>query len=135
MTFKPGNKKLPTSGRKAGTPNKVTTELKDFLLSQGLDPALELTKLIEELEAPKRADILVKILEFIYPRRKAVEGVTEVTVTAVPAKEISEDEHALRILKIRAERFGDSDQLTIGRIKELARLRETSNKKDGSDVS
>lgn len=77
--FKPGDKKPENSGRKPGSLNKRTLnilelfESKNFcpgesLIDQLTDPDIE-----EKLNPKELADIKLKLMEFKFPRRKAVE--------------------------------------------------------------
>lgn len=60
-------------GRKKGTPNRRTQELKDLFESINFNVPEEIRKILNELEPEKKADILIKLLEYIYPKRKAVD--------------------------------------------------------------
>lgn len=71
MAFEPGHKK--TGGRKKGTPNKKSQHLKCQLESLKFDPVMKLVEVIPGLPPDKQATILVQLLLFLYPRRKAVE--------------------------------------------------------------
>jgi hypothetical protein len=64
---------LKTGGRKKGTPNKSSAFLLDALLQHGIDPITELAGLLPKLELEKRADILVSLMSYFYPKRKAIE--------------------------------------------------------------
>lgn len=93
---KPGSPK--TGGRQKGTPNKNKQEFVELLqeaaeavaarsqnpevkklAKQGLNPLLEITEIYFELKAlgiasvGPRTDILLKTLEYSYPKKKAVE--------------------------------------------------------------
>lgn len=71
MTFQRGRSK--TGGRKTGTPNKSSHLLEIELKEYGLSPVSELVKLLPKLAESKRADILIRLLDFIYPKRKSIE--------------------------------------------------------------
>lgn len=60
-------------GRAKGTPNKKSQVLAAILESKGVDPAGDLIKLLPQLEPEKRADIYLKLFEYIYPKLKAIE--------------------------------------------------------------
>jgi len=79
-------KRQKYGGRKKGTPNKKTLLLQDQLEEKGLDPVAGLKACLEELEAivayeaedqinlvNSKARIYIEILQYIYPKRKAVE--------------------------------------------------------------
>lgn len=88
--FKPGQPKPANSGRKAGTPNKSTQEMLAVFEEFRYDPARALCELLPELEPSQQAMVHLKLMEFKYPKRKAVEvtgadgGAIEVT-PVVPA--------------------------------------------------
>lgn len=76
--FQPGQKK--TGGRKPGTPNKRTQVLSETLAQLGLDVPRELVRCLRikragalALTVKERADILLQLMNYLYPKRKAVE--------------------------------------------------------------
>lgn len=85
---KPGSPK--TGGRQKGTPNANKQEFRDLLAEaarncghergkKGFDPLIKLAEIYFEFEelgvatAPARVEILLKTLEYSYPKKKAVE--------------------------------------------------------------
>lgn len=62
-----------TGGRQKGTPNNRTLALSDTLESLGFDPLPKLVELLPNLTPEKQADVLLKLMEFIYPKRKAID--------------------------------------------------------------
>lgn len=63
-----------TGGREAGTPNKITKELKT-LLKDLLARELEtLEETLDKLEPRERLEILVKLLPFVMPKAEKPEG-------------------------------------------------------------
>jgi hypothetical protein len=62
-----------TGGRKKGIPNKRTLLLREALDSFGCDVPQRIVALLPDLSAEKQADILVELLKYLYPTRKAVE--------------------------------------------------------------
>ena len=66
-----------TGGRKKGTPNKKTEDFFSVLESIELNLVDEVYKILPELSPEKRADVLVKLMEFAYPKRKALEAKAE----------------------------------------------------------
>lgn len=71
--FKLGEPRPPNAGRKKGTPNKATLSLQQVLESHGVNPADKLLDLLPQLEPAKQADVHLRLMEFIYPKRKALE--------------------------------------------------------------
>ncbi|MBO9665929.1 MAG: hypothetical protein J7501_03880 [Bdellovibrio sp.] len=95
------DKREKTGGRVAGTPNKRTLVLADLLEEHGHDPALELVKVSQEcdiryqeavaqaeeggkLVSPGvgfwlelKADVNRDLMQYLFPKRKAVEIKTE----------------------------------------------------------
>jgi hypothetical protein len=62
-----------TGGRKKGTPNRKTQELEEVLRKNKLDVVGELKALMPKVSPEKQADILLSLMNYIYPKRKAVE--------------------------------------------------------------
>jgi|SRR6185437_457708 len=95
--FKPGDPRPPNSGRKKGKPNKKTEALHELLLASGLEPVENLKRLLPTLEPEKQADVYLKLLEFIYPKRKAV----EITIEDIP-DEVFEKEAERRLKLVQS---------------------------------
>jgi hypothetical protein len=81
MTGPIGTKKTKTGGRKKGTPNRRTAEFHEALQDLNLDVPLKLAELLPSLEPAKQADLCVQLLPYLYPRRKALEMNSSVSVT------------------------------------------------------
>lgn len=62
-----------TGGRKKGTPNKRTLHLFENLNSVGLDVISKLSEILPQLPIEKQADVLLELMPYIYPKRKAIE--------------------------------------------------------------
>lgn len=71
--FQPGQKKPINSGRKRGTPNKKSQILTEALRYHGIDIPQQLSETLPQLTPDKRADVLLSLMQFIYPKKKAVE--------------------------------------------------------------
>lgn len=72
--FKPGDPKPVTSGRQKGAPNKKTQLLAEIFEAFDMCVPEQLIKAINQLEDPKdKADVLLKLLEFLYPKRRPVD--------------------------------------------------------------
>jgi len=71
--FQPGQSKPSGSGRKRGTSNKKTMNLEATLESYGIDLVGQIAELLPQLAVDKRADVLLNLIGYIYPKRKAVE--------------------------------------------------------------
>lgn len=67
--FQPGQPKPAGSGRKPGTPNRATQQLREILEAEGLDPAKKLAQLLPSLEPEKQADVCLALLKYLYPTR------------------------------------------------------------------
>jgi hypothetical protein len=65
-----GNK---TGGRKEGTPNKATIEMRSILKTALSEQIKELPKLIEGLSPKEKADIIIKLLPYIVPKLNPIE--------------------------------------------------------------
>jgi len=70
-------KRNKTGGRKIGTPNKKTGELKEKLKDIVLGELADIPKLIQQLDPRQRLDVIIKLLPFITPRITPVEEYVE----------------------------------------------------------
>ena len=82
-----------TGGRKKGSPNKRTQSLIEKLEAANYCPVEDLLNIIrtEQLEPMDRANIDMKLMEYLYPKRKAVE-ITEHNQFDGPLKFVVQDE-------------------------------------------
>lgn len=55
-------------GRQAGTPNKLTKEMRTALKNLVFDELIELPKLLDTLDAQTRLGVLIKLLPFVLPK-------------------------------------------------------------------
>lgn len=62
-----------TGGRKKGTLNKKTVFLRDVLESKNINLLDEVLAILPELDARKRVDILIKLMEYVYTKPKYTE--------------------------------------------------------------
>src|SRR2546430_1647734 len=72
---KPGNPKK--GGRKKGGPHKRTYDFESALEARGVNLVDALVNTLPELDAFGRANTLLKLMEFVYPKRKAIEHFVE----------------------------------------------------------
>lgn len=82
MAFQPGAPKI--GGRKKGTPNKKTAQLLPLfeqLKANNFDPVKRLLELYPVLEPSEQASLLLKLMDFIFPKKRSVE------TTEKPSKE------------------------------------------------
>jgi hypothetical protein len=81
MVFKPGMKKVPGSGRKKGTPDKIKKEVKDKVEASGYDPIeamIEIGRIAtEEKDYVLSLAAAKELAQYIYPKRKSVEHTTD----------------------------------------------------------
>lgn len=66
-----------SGGRKRGTPNHRTTELSEFLESIRFSVPEKLGEILPKLSHEKQADVLLKLMEYLYPKRKALDLTTD----------------------------------------------------------
>lgn len=64
---------VKTGGRKKGVPNKVTALLDEKLLDLKFDPVVELVNCLSQLRPEQKVNGILKLLDFLYPKRKATE--------------------------------------------------------------
>ena len=81
MVFQPGMKKVPGSGRKKGTPDKIRSEVKDKIEASGYDPIeamIEIGRIAtEEKDYILSLAAAKELAQYIYPKRKSVEHTTD----------------------------------------------------------
>lgn len=61
-----GRKK--TGGRKAGTPNVITNEVRKALKAVLMDEVAQLPDMLKELPNDKRIDVITKLMPYILPK-------------------------------------------------------------------
>lgn len=66
---------VKTGGRKKGTPNKKTCFLSKELAKNNLNVIEQLSFLFPELSDDKKADVLLKLMEYLYPKRKPIDAI------------------------------------------------------------
>lgn len=64
---------VKNGGRLKGTPNKKTQQLDEKLEDLGFDVIAELHRLLPSLDSVNRSKVLLNLLDYIYPRRKAID--------------------------------------------------------------
>ena len=76
--YKKGQARPNNSGRKKGTPNKKTAELKDILNNHHFEPATKMIELFIATEDDNiKLGILKELMKYIYPQRKAVDCIIQ----------------------------------------------------------
>jgi hypothetical protein len=68
MAFGKGHKK--TGGREAGTPNKISGEMREMLKVIVENEMKSVPKLLEKLKPKDRLEIIVKLLPYLLPKEK-----------------------------------------------------------------
>ncbi len=63
-----------TGGRTAGTPNKITTELRKTLKGIISDELESLPTTLEQLPAKERLEIVIKLMPFCLPKVDSIGG-------------------------------------------------------------
>jgi len=74
MPRKKGTNK--TGGRKKGTPNRKTVELKEFLDSINLCIPERVIELLPKLDEKDQVGVLLKLMEYVYPKRRSQLSIT-----------------------------------------------------------
>lgn len=62
-----------TGGRKKGTPNKKTIGLENALANHNIDLVEQIAQVLPQLALDKRADVLLNMMSYLFPKRKAIE--------------------------------------------------------------
>jgi hypothetical protein len=70
MAFEGGHKKH--GGRKKGTPNKITKEIRAVLKNYVAEELTNLPSIVDSLEQEKRLEILLKLLPYVLPKVNSV---------------------------------------------------------------
>jgi hypothetical protein len=70
MAFETGHQKV--GGRKKGTPNKLTKEMREMLKGVVADELNTLGQRIEELEPRDRLEVFIKLLLFVLPKTQSI---------------------------------------------------------------
>ncbi len=68
-----GQEKPTGSGRRKGTRNKKSEALEAILDSLGFNLVDELIKRLPKLSPEKQADIILGLMPFVYPKKKAID--------------------------------------------------------------
>jgi hypothetical protein len=71
--FQEGQKRPRGSGRKPGTPNKKTVQLKEFFDKAKFNIPERILEILPQLPISKQADLLVGLMAYVYPKLKNVE--------------------------------------------------------------
>lgn len=71
--FKPGDPRPVNGGRRPGSPNKKTLALLDLWDIRGFCPAEKLLELFDQMDFETKVDVCVKLMDYKFPKRKAVE--------------------------------------------------------------
>lgn len=75
-------KRQKTGGRKAGTPNKTTATLKEFVTLIIDENRSQIKKDLKVLEPKERLQILVKLMAFVLPKHVSFEdGLLDQNIT------------------------------------------------------
>lgn len=62
-----------TGGRQKGTPNKKTEALQNTLANHNFDIVEKLLELMPKLKEEKQAEILLGLMNYVYPKKKSME--------------------------------------------------------------
>lgn len=65
---------IKTGGRKAGTPNRVTRELRETLKAVIGKELEQITATLEQLPARERLDLVIKLLPYCMPKVDTIGG-------------------------------------------------------------
>ena len=68
-----------TGGRKAGTPNKVTTELRETLKAILDGELLTLTASLDKLTPKERLDVVLRLMPYCMPKVETINGQYDLT--------------------------------------------------------
>ena len=86
-------KGLPkTGGRKAGVPNKRSSEFETKLKALNIDPIAGIVSELQQLTSDRRVSTLLSLLPYLYPKKLAsfVPELTEEEISRIPDTELIE---------------------------------------------
>ncbi len=63
-----------TGGRKAGTPNKITSELRDSLKAILDGELLTITASLDKLTPKERLDVVLRLMPYCMPKVETIDG-------------------------------------------------------------
>ena len=94
-----------TGGRKKGTPNKKTICFEEALKKNKIDIIEQIGQLLPQLSVDRRADILLNLMSYQFPKRKALEVSSEISANVQIENEpsLTEEEIAQKIKEVQAE--------------------------------
>ncbi len=68
-----------TGGRQAGTPNKITGTLKDFVANLVDDNREQIVKDLKTLKPKERLAVLERLMQYVLPKQQAVSAEMDVS--------------------------------------------------------
>lgn len=72
-----------TGGRTKGVPNKRTVVLAEVFEQANFDVPTKIMELLPSLSEEKQVDVLINLLRYLYPSRRAIDQTAALTLTAV----------------------------------------------------
>lgn len=69
--------RIKTGGRKANTPNKVSTQSKEVIQNLVNSEVLKIPDLLDKLKPRDRLEILIKLIGFVVPKQTKIELETD----------------------------------------------------------
>lgn len=94
---KPGSPK--TGGRKKGTPNKINSEISERIRASGIDPLNVMLDLLHESDPQLRFSAAKELIQYVYPKRKAIEIVESPDNSDLEGLDETPSETLLRFVK------------------------------------
>ncbi|MGO3181233.1 MAG: hypothetical protein ACTIJ9_00220 [Aequorivita sp.] len=86
-------KKKKTGGRKAGTPNKTTQEIRDFMQGFLSEKFESLDEVFEQLEPKDKINAIIKMLPYLVPKQMQMDvSATHKHQTKQDLSKLSDDE-------------------------------------------
>lgn len=73
-----------TGGRTKGTPNRRSKQLEEILHSVKLNVPERIVELLPKLAPKEEVQVLLQLMPYLYPRRKALEGSVSLGHTSEP---------------------------------------------------
>lgn len=98
------------NGRPIGTPNRITQQIRNAILSGCLTTLKQLPELLQSLDPKDRIDALAKLLRYVAPTLRSIELTPDPDPDNKYA-DMTDEERTARIAELLAKRNGTSEAI------------------------
>jgi hypothetical protein len=96
MVWEKGKPRPEGAGRKKGTPNRKTQTLEQFFDDHGLFVPERIVLILPTLEGRDQAKVLLELMQYLYPKRKAIEHSGSIDTNPYMNKSVQELEDLVK---------------------------------------